>query len=257
MKSYRIGIVGSGKVAYQLCNTLLNKGHKIHWLYSRTLRHAAVLGKKYGLSYTDKINNLDPNIDFILVAIKDDAIAEMMAKLSSKLKFKGIILHSSGSIPSKVSKGHFKNYGVFYPLQTFSKKTNLSFQELPVCITGNSKRTLTKIKKLASSLSNRVYEISDQQRFVLHISAVFACNFTNHMYTIAEKILEDNQLDFDMLRPLITETTKKINVRLASESQTGPAARKDGQTIESHLRFLEKYPGWKVIYEQITKDIMD
>jgi predicted short-subunit dehydrogenase-like oxidoreductase (DUF2520 family) len=102
-----------------------------------------------------------------------------------------------------------------------------------------------------------VYQVNDEQRAVLHVAAVFANNFTNHCFSIAEKILDNADLPFEMLHPLMEETLAKAIMDSPAKMQTGPAVRGDEETINRHLLLLKKHPNWKTIYEDISNDITE
>ncbi|MCH7535524.1 MAG: DUF2520 domain-containing protein [Bacteroidetes bacterium] len=155
----------------------------------------------------------------------------------------------------EVLKGSFQGYGIFYPLQTFSKGKPADFTTVPICIEGSDKDTSSQLKLLAGSLSGNVREISFEKRKMLHLSAVFVCNFTNHMYTIASDLLEKEGLSFDLILPLIKETTAKLNHVSPTEGQTGPAIRNDQEVIEEHLGALEENEDYQNIYKLLTESI--
>jgi predicted short-subunit dehydrogenase-like oxidoreductase (DUF2520 family) len=146
--------------------------------------------------------------------------------------------------------------GVFYPLQTFTKNKAINFKEIPICLESEMEIDFFIIKKLAQSISNSVQSISSEQRKALHVAAVFVCNFVNHLYKIGNDICKENQLSFEILKPLIVETAQKIIQLTPENAQTGPAKRNDTATINSHLNFLSD-ENQKEIYKLITKSIID
>lgn len=186
--------------------------------------------------------------DLYLLCLKDDSI-DAVAKQIQNLS--GIIAHTSGS----QSILEASNSAVFYPLQTFSKGSNLNYSKIPFCLEANSEKNLTVLKNIAGSISTEVFEISSVQRQTLHLSAVFVCNFVNHLYAIGESICKEDDMPFDILKALIQETSAKVQINSPSEVQTGPAIRKDGSTIKRHLKQLEEKTN-KDIYQLLTQSII-
>ena len=165
------------------------------------------------------------------------------------------MVHTSGSVA--LSALNDKNRrGVFYPLQTFSKAKAIDYRSVPICIEAETADDFQILETLAKSISEYTYAVNSQQRQALHVAAVFVCNFTNHLYQIGHEICEANQLPFDILKPLIQETAEKIVTLTPAEAQTGPAKRKDTQTINKHLAFLTE-ENQKEIYKLLTKYIID
>lgn len=248
----KITIIGSGNVATILSKVFVNKGFSINQVFSKSKINAEILIKKLAsnqqIKATDNIAEIDDISDIYIVCVKDDAIATVVNQFLFKDK---LIVHTSGSVDITVFNG-FNQFGVFYPLQTFSKDKNTDFANVPFCIEGNTNQTTQLLIDLATSISNKVYEINSEQRKTLHLAAVFACNFTNYMYSIAEEITTKNNINFEVLKPLIQETAKKIEFQLPKEAQTGPAKRKDQQTIAKHLAMLENNPN-KELYQLITE----
>lgn len=188
--------------------------------------------------------------DIYVLAVSDDAISA----ISEELRFlKGLIVHTSGGTPMDVLHIHDR-YGVFYPLQTFTKGKIISFKSIPMCIEANAKEDLRFLETLGSALSTTVTEISSEQRNVIHVAAVFVNNFTNYMYTIGEEICTENGLDFNLLKPLIKETAAKLSHLSPLEAQTGPAKRGDQQTLHNHLTILKK-ANQRELYIHLSNEI--
>lgn len=213
---------------------------------------ATHLGKKLNTRYSRNINTIDKNADVIILAIKDDAIVQV----AKKLKLNGkIIVHTSGSVGLDVLKRHAVNCGVLYPLQTFSKKRNIDLAQVPVCIEGSNKRTEKILFSLGSLLSKNVIPINSRQRKIIHLAAVFANNFSNHMYAIASTILKKEKLSFDLLKPLILETAGKVQEMEPRSAQTGPAKRNDKKIIREHLKMLSYKKKYRDLYKQVSNSI--
>lgn len=248
-----ITLIGAGNVATHLGKALRNKGFIINQVYSKTIENAAVLATEVGANFCDKINEITNKSDIYLVCIKDDAIASFLEQLNIKGK---LIVHTSGSIGLDVfTTNGFEKYGIFYPLQTFSKNKALNLLEVPFCIEGNDTETENELTKLAKTISNNVYKIDTEQRKKIHLAAVFACNFSNYMYTIANDILTKNNIDFELLKPLICETANKIKNNSPKAMQTGPAKRNDEEVIKNHLKMLSEHSEYQKIYQLISDNI--
>lgn len=251
----KITIIGSGNVATLLSKVIVNKGFSINQIFSKLKINAEILIKKLATNQqiraTDSIAEIDNTSDIYIICVKDDVIATVVNQFLFKDK---LIVHTSGSVDITVFNG-FNQFGVFYPLQTFSKEKETDLTTVPFCIEGNSKQTTQLLIDLATSFSNKVYKINSEQRKMLHLAAVFACNFTNYMYAVAEEITTKNNIDFDILIPLIQETVKKIEYQSPKKAQTGPAKRKDFNTIQKHLQLLEDDDELKEIYQLISSRI--
>lgn len=200
------------------------------------------------------LDKLDSCFDFILITVSDKAIRPVAEKISLLLpSFSGIVCHTSGSVGMEILSTLFKNYGVFYPLQTFSKGIEIAdYPSIPIFIEGNSTETLKKIGVLAKSTFNTVYHFSSDKRRCLHVASVFACNFVNAIYTVASDLLKENEIPFDVLKPLIAQTAAKVMNFPPEECQTGPAKRGDDEIIRAHLRSLGENSQNAKIYKTIT-----
>lgn len=249
----RITLIGSGNVATHLGAAFKNAGHYIVQVYSPNLQHAALLAYHIKAEAIDELQQVNPETDVFIIAVKDDAIPAVAGKLSMYHK---LILHTSGNTDIAALLKCTDKAGVFYPLQTFSKNKELNFSKVPVCIEAADKVILNQIKELAQSVSNDVREINSADRRILHLAAVFACNFPNYLYTVAQQILEQHQLPFNLLRPLIMETAEKVQQQMPGNVQTGPAARKDIGSMNKHLELLKNNPDLQQIYELLSQGII-
>lgn len=247
-----IALLGSGNVATHIGGALVEAGCRITQVYSRTLAHAAPLASKWGAAVINQISDIDVTADVYLMAIKDDALEGVIAQLPP---LKGVVLHTAGSMNIDVFDGHIERYGVLYPVQTFSIKKQVDFEHIPLAIEASDTETLKCVNQLAQLLSDRVFSCDSAQRLALHVAAVFACNFTNHCYTIADDLLHEHQLGFDLIRPLIRETAEKAMQYQPAEVQTGPAVRQDIQTMEKHLTLLHDHPEWAALYTALSRQI--
>lgn len=252
MEATKIVLIGSGNLATQIGITLYQAGYQVIQVYSRTIKNAQILAKKVKATAINNLDLLDADATLYIVAVKDDAIETLVKQLQLKDK---IVLHTSGSVSIDVLKKASSNYGVLYPLQTFSKSKKVNFKTIPICVEANNAKTKTNITYFAKSISQKVYQLNSEQRLQLHLAAVFACNFSNHMYVIAESILKEHKLSLDILKPLIKETADKIETESPLLMQTGPAVRGDKKTMEAHLKLLSKTKNRKAIYTLLSESI--
>ncbi|MDY8138383.1 Rossmann-like and DUF2520 domain-containing protein [Aquimarina sp. 2201CG5-10] len=244
----RVVILGAGNVAQHLYAGLKKESSvQIIQCYNRK---GIVWDSDKQKTTVVKDLNLLQEADVYILALSDNAIEEVSTNLSFQNR---LVVHTSGSIPMK-SIHNTNRRGVFYPLQTFSKEKEVNFQEIPFCIEAENKDDETTLKKLASTLSNKIYSISSEQRNVLHVSAVFVNNFTNYLMSTGKDICETHQVPFEILHPLIIETAGKATNMNPDEAQTGPAIRKDSKTIDRHLKILED-PTQIKIYKTLTEAI--
>lgn len=257
MKSLRIAILGTGNVAWHLARTLENKGHIISHIYDRDINKAEKFALDYfNASTSDSLDLISINATLFIMAIADDSIEEVAQAL--KLPPDAALVHTSGTVPlNYLGYAQTHNIGVFYPLQTFSKGKSLDFSNIPICIEGESDETIEMLRGLANSISSAVHLLNSSQRKVIHLAAVFACNFTNHMFTVSKGVLESNDLDFDMLKPLIVETLNKSFDIGPENAQTGPAKRGDMETLDKQLGSLSNNPQVADIYKLISQNIID
>ncbi len=199
----------------------------------------------------DDLNDL-AEADICIIALPDDVIQDFSGKLPEQDR---LVVHTSGSAPIDALKDHSRR-AVFYPLQTFSAEREVNFRSVPICIEANNAQDETLLFMLAESISEKVTVINSAARRKLHLAAVFVNNFTNHFYHIADELVRENDLDFDLLKPLILETANKINTLSPAEAQTGPARRGDKNTIENHLHLLSEGP-YRELYEKLTASILE
>lgn len=241
-------ILGAGNVATHLFKACSKSEtvSVVQW-YNRTRSTIAPYANETAI--TDDLSVLK-EADIYILAVSDDSIE----KLSKDLPFTGrLIAHTSGSVAMHDLDKKNK-ISVFYPLQTFSKSTDLNFSEVPICIEVYQKENRQILKDLAKAIGCTSHKISTEQRQAIHLSAVFVNNFTNQLYRIGHEICESNNIEFDIMKPLIMETAKKIQDISPYKAQTGPAKRKDKKTIKRHLKQIEN-DAHKKIYELLTASI--
>lgn len=250
----KIVLLGSGNLATHLAPALQKGGHELLQIWSRSKVHAKVLADKLHAEATSELADVNTDADLYLIAVKDDAIREVAEALP--INNNHLVVHTSGSSDLAALEGISSRYGVFYPPQTFSKVKEVSFQTTPIAIEGNSAEVLATLRNIAEGLSNKVVEMSSMQRKVLHLAAVFACNFTNHLYHIADQLLAAQGLDFELLRPIILETAEKVQSNRPKDVQTGPAARNDQAIMAKHIQLLAENPGVLALYQDISQCII-
>jgi len=249
----RITIIGSGNVATHLAAAFKNAGHAIVQVYSRDMRNASLLAYHVKAEAIDSLEQINPETDLFVIAVKDDAIEPIAAELA---KYNKMIVHTSGATSLQILQKHAQNVGVFYPLQTFSKTRELNFNTVPLCIEGADDKIASTLNELAYTVSQNVYRVNSEQRKTLHLAAVFACNFPNYLYHMSQQLLAEKQLPFDLLRPLILETAEKVQEHLPADVQTGPAVRDDEKTMASHLEQLQENPDLQAIYKLLSQGII-
>ena len=249
-----IVILGSGNVAAVLGRKFKAAGHNILQVVSRNASAASKLAYEWDTESTNYPSIINRNADVYIIAVSDDAIDDAVADL--KLPGK-VVAHTAASVSKDVLKNVSGNYGVFYPLQSL-RKEDINLPEAPIFFDGSDELTKKKLESLANSISpQHVSRAGDDERMKLHIAAVFVNNFTNHLYALAESYCKKEGIDFKDLFPLIEETVSRLKNISPSQSQTGPAARNDEETIQKHLALLEKYPRMKKVYEFMTANIRE
>lgn len=227
-------IIGAGNVAFHLTRALIQNTVNVRQIFNRTLFKAQELGEANNIKYTDKISELE-KADLYIIAASDSAVEE----LSHYIPFDDtLVVHTSGSLSTSVLKGDYRK-GVFYPFQTFTKRKNLRYEEVPFFVEAENKEDEEALYKLADKISNEVHRVDSAKRLKVHLSGIWASNFVNHMYQIAQDICKEADLPFDVLRPLIEETALKVQDLEPFDAQTGPARRGDEIIINKHLEILE------------------
>ncbi len=250
-----IVIIGIGNVGSHLTKGFLETGSKVVQLYSRNSDKTKALASRYGIDLISDYKKLRKGADLYLLTVHDSAIKEVAQKVVPYIGPNALLAHTSGATPSTVFKDITDRYGVFYPLQTFSKDLAVDFSNIPFCLDAVEEKDLIFFEKLARKLSPKVYRISDEQRAILHVAAVFVSNFTNHLAGIGKSIVEKEDISFDLLMPLLLESITKLQNITPKDAQTGPAIRGDRNTIERHLNYLERYPDYQNIYKLLSNSI--
>lgn len=247
----KVVILGAGNVASHLTRALLDSTIHVVQIYNRTLEKAETIAKPYNLAYTDKISELK-KADLYIISTSDNAIEEV----SYHIPFKDtLVVHTAGSLGIDSLKGHYRK-GVLYPLQTFSINKGIRYEKIPFFIETEEENDFKRLEKMILKVSEKVSRITETQRAQLHLSAVFVCNFVNYMYSIGEKLVQEADLSFQTLIPLIDETCQKIHKTSPIKAQTGPAKRNDQNIIEKHLTMLKDEHSLSQLYALMTKNIL-
>lgn len=245
-----IVVLGSGNVATHMAVALNRAGHKIVQVYSRTIKNAEQLASKVGAEPISGLDAIHCSAELYIFSVKDDALPDIVSQMPPTT---GVWAHTAGSIPVSVLSPH-KERGVLYPLQTFSRDRTLNFRDIPLFIEGESEETVALLKELAETISGNVHLLSGDKRRFLHLAAVFACNFTNHMYALASEIMDEEGISYHLLNPLITETAAKATKMDPHTAQTGPAVRFDEKVIRKHQELLND-PRKREIYALLSRSI--
>ena len=248
----RVVIIGSGNVATSLAHGLTARC-EVAQIYSRQLAHAKELANAVGCgNVTDDLSALVPDADAYIIAVRDDAIADVIAAVPDN---GALWVHTSGSKPMDLFAGRRSRYGVLYPMQSFSRQVITPLDEVHFFIEACGDVTLGDVRTLGELLSCNVHEADSDQRRQLHVAAVFSCNFANHLWALADEVLTQAGLPFDAMKPLIRTTVEKLDRLTPAQSQTGPAVRHDTQVIDSHLAMLNGDK--RDIYRMLTQSIMN
>lgn len=255
-----ISFIGAGNVTWHLAQALEKVGYKINEIYARDTEQASqVAANLYHCEIKDTLDFSDSSSELFILAVSDDAIYGVASQLI--LPEGSILVHTSGtkSLDELVSASdESTGCGVFYPLMTFTKGKKVDWQDVPFCIESYEPEVEKYLMNIAKKLSKSVQFVTTEERQALHISAVFACNFTNHLLAIAKEITEANQLDFNLLKPLINATfTKALTSKHPASVQTGPAIRHDASTIRMHLELLDEDKHLTKVYQLLTKSIQE
>ncbi len=250
----RIVLIGAGRLATQLGLALYNSKHDIVCVYSRTMESAKLLSGKLNSYPVDSLDAVPRAADIFIIAVKDAVLENVVTRLVQGREDQ-LLVHTAGSMSMSLFEGIVQHYGVFYPMQSFSKDRRVDFHEIPVFIEASDQHALQLIKSLAESISRAVYTLSSEERKYLHLAAVFACNFTNHCYALAAQILEEHGLPFSVMLPLVDETARKVHELHPLDAQTGPAVRYDKNVLEKQLSLLSSHSDMQEMYQLLSESI--
>ena len=256
----KIVIVGCGNVAWHITKRLHSLRKYDIAVYNHKENPAlkefsAKLGCKTGVGL-DSVPN-DASVYFICVT--DKYIGKTAEKISVKDP-NAILLHTSGSAKIQELGNRVHTSGIFYPLQTFSREAEIDWSQVPIIVESSNRDSEHSILYLADQFSKTVITLSYKDRLKLHLAAVLVNNFTNALYVSAFDLINRDEnskdLNFDLLLPIIEQTTQKIKNLDPRSAQTGPARRKDSEVMEKHLELLSKQTELKKVYKQLSKLIV-
>jgi predicted short-subunit dehydrogenase-like oxidoreductase (DUF2520 family) len=252
-----VTFIGAGNLAWHLAPALDNAGYSVSEVFSRDRKNAEALVKKlYQGEVSDSLDFSESSSSLFVICVSDDSIQEVVQEIV--LPEDAILVHTSGSQPLNVlAYAATSRIGVFYPLQTFTKLKTINFAEVPLFIESKSDEVREVLVKMAKAITRKVQVIDSQKRMALHVAAVFASNFTNHMLTISKKIMDVSELPYDWLKPLVAETiTKSLEIG-PENAQTGPAVRGDLEILDKHMALLQEDEQLAEIYRVVSQHIID
>lgn len=251
----KVVILGAGNVASHLLRALKGAGHDVT-VWNRSDGALAQLRKDMGVACTTDMRALPTDADVYIISVKDDAVESVAQQLAQTLgpQMGGhcVVAHTAGSLPKSLLEVFFPNCAVLYPMQTFSKNKPLDYSKIHFFIEEEG----DVVSRLALSVSDHVHSLSSEQRKVLHVASVFACNFVNHCYVMCEDVLRGIGVPFAAMLPLISETTDKVGMLPPAEAQTGPAVREDYGVMDAHMRLLAERPDLQEIYRRMSESII-
>ncbi len=264
----RVVILGAGRVATHLVPALVGAGYRVAQIWSRTEASARALAEPLGISFTDDLTAVPTDADIYIACVADGALPEVASRLvqavdasdcqGQESPYRPLFLHTAGSVPMGLwREAGATSYGILYPLQTFSKERQVDMHKVSLFVEASDEEVLAAVEAMAHNLSDRVFRADSRRRALLHVAAVFACNFTNAMYDAAHQLLATDDIPFDVLLPLIDETAAKVHALTPHEAQTGPAVRGDVAVMQSHIDSLANNPDLQALYAQISKMISE
>jgi len=251
----KVVFIGAGNLATHLSEVLHNSGFQIAQIYSRTKTSAKELSELLNVPYTTHIADIIKDALIYFISVSDNAIESVSNRINLN---GGLVVHTAGSVSIEIFSKKFENYGVFYPLQTFSKGHSVDFLKIPIFVEANTQDNLQILLNVAKKISQNVYIATSQEREQLHLAAIFCCNFVNHLYHLSARVAEQSGFDFNILSSLISETANKAIVSGNPKYvQTGPAVRNDTKLLQRHLDLLSFNPKWHEIYSIFSENIKD
>ncbi|HAB89273.1 MAG TPA: hypothetical protein DCF84_01965 [Bacteroidetes bacterium] len=259
MESWRIALVGSGRMAHNLSEGFIQNGHVVSHLIARQSKKAKALSLHLDAQWVS-FENLQQSslqqVDIIVLAVSDDVIEEISSQFSDEVQERIPIVHTSASTPMESLK-FFQRFGVFYPFQTMTIGRNIVWNEVPILIEAHHKDLESRLMQLAATISTKAQIMSHTQRKALHLAGVYVNNFTNHLVNLAQDYLEEHTIDPSLTHALVQETMLKVLDIGPKQAQTGPAIRGDEKTIAAHLAELQDKEKLAQIYKQLSESIRD
>jgi predicted short-subunit dehydrogenase-like oxidoreductase (DUF2520 family) len=254
MFNHSISFTGAGKVATALCRKIYEKGIKVDLIVSVSEENGRQLAESCCASWSP-VPEFPVSTDLIIVAVPDHKLGSVLENI--KCRTDTLVVHTAGSIGLELFPENISEKGVFYPLQTFSRERKVDFTDLPFLLESSDEQSSALLKELVSYIGAKAYFVSLEKRIMLHLAAVFICNFTNHMLTCGKLVAEKAGIPFEIFYPLLNETVSKAIELGPEKSQTGPAVRNDQNTIEKHLELLSFSPDLIRIYKEMTMSVID
>ncbi len=245
----QIVLIGSGNVAFHLAKAFTEAQIPISQIFGRNTAELQKISEQFSIPFSTETL---ADADLYIISVSDSSIAEVSTLIKNE---NALVAHTSGSVSREALSGNYRK-SVFYPLQTFSKSKNLDYSKIPFFIDAENENDEEILKNLASKISKNVMFANDEKRKYIHLTAVFACNFVNHLYARAKEISDSQGIPFDYFLPLIDETTQKIHELEPKLAQTGPAIRNDEKVLKLHESILtdeEKLKIYKTLNESIKK----
>ena len=232
----KVTLIGAGNMAHWLVYAMRNAGVRISQVYSRQYSHAEALAEKAGAVAIDNIKDLLPDRDLYIFSIKDDSYDNLLQQLPFRLP---LAAHTAGSLSMRIFEPYAESYGILYPYQSVNKDMDFKGVVVPLCVEASNTTAEDELFAFAQRLTSVVQKLDESQRMVLHRAAIFGCNFTNAMYSIAYDIMQEHHIDWQMIMPLLQNTMEKVKTMNPHEAQTGPAQRGDQNVIQFHLDALQ------------------
>ncbi|NJN41631.1 MAG: DUF2520 domain-containing protein [Flammeovirgaceae bacterium] len=252
-----VAIIGTGNVAWHLAPALDNAGYSVREVYGRDKKNSkALTGRLYQATDHSSLDFSQSRTSIFIIATADSAIEEIAQEII--LPEEAVLVHTSGSQPMRILEfTAASKIGVFYPLQRFRKSSRIRFEDVPIFIETEDDEVNAVLQTMAKTISKHVQPITSVQRMALHIAATIASTFTNHMLTISKDIVQQNHLDYNLLKPLISETLSHSLENDPTRAQTGPAIQEDFQVLDQHVEFLQEQPAVAEIYRIVSQHIID
>ena len=255
-RAVSVVLLGAGKVATHLAPALVQAGYNLLQVWSRTEASAHTLAESLGVSYANELAAVVTDADIYIACVADGALPEVAKEVVAHVQRSShspLFLHTAGSVSMDVwCEAGAMRYGILYPLQTFSKERAVDMREVSLFVEASDEASLSAVEALADRLSSKVFRADSRRRALLHVAAVFACNFTNAMYDAAHRLLATDDIPFDVLLPLIDETAAKVHALTPREAQTGPAVRGDMNVMQRHLEALAEDKALQQMYSIIS-----
>jgi predicted short-subunit dehydrogenase-like oxidoreductase (DUF2520 family) len=251
----KLGIVGTGNVAWHLSKKFIESGLNLTRLYGRQSRKPETFAHMKESVYRVLSDDV-PDVDVLILAVQDGAVSELAQRFK---RFDGIICHTSGTVNLQAlqSEDYSSRAGIFYPLYSFKMGKELDWRRIPILLEAESQEVLHVLMELAKALGAVATTASSEARAHYHVAAVFANNYTNYMYDLAESYLSAKGLELDVLFPIIRQTAERISQETPKQVQTGPALRNDLRTLKKHEDALKEFPEMLKVYQFLADCIKE